>query len=186
LLFSWRGFRERVTGVLHLDEAPSRLAASLAVGVFIGITPFYLLHTVLAILVALACRLNMAATITGTWINLPWFAPFVYAFSLKLGEAVLSGNLTQVWSFGELSDAAHALLQTGARQHAGNFVRMLWDAMFAASKPLFVGTTILGLVVGTVTYFVALEAIREVRRLRHRTHRIADGPDSRPTRDSRR
>jgi len=77
----------------------------------------------------------MAATITGTWINLPWFAPFIYAFSLKLGEAVLSGNFTLLWSFGELTAAAHALLQVSAREHAGNFVQMLWDAMFAASKP---------------------------------------------------
>ena len=181
MLFSWHRFRERVTGILHLDEAPSRLAASVAVGVFIGLTPFYFLHTLLAILVALVFRLNIAATITGTWINLPWFAPFIYAFSLKLGEAVLSGNFTLLWSFGELTAAAHALLQVSARQHAGNFVQMLWDAMFAASKPLFIGTTIVGLVVGTVTYFVTLEAIREIRRLRHRAARTADGRDGRPT-----
>jgi uncharacterized protein (DUF2062 family) len=181
VLLSWRRFRERVTSIFHLDEEPSRLAASMAVGVFIGITPFYFLHTLLAILVALACRLNLAATITGTWINLPWFAPFLYAFSLKLGEAVLSGNLTSVWSLGELTEASHALLQISAREHAGNFVNMLWDAMFAASKPLFVGTTIVGVVLGTVTYFVALEAIREVRRLRHRAARSADRPDARRT-----
>ncbi len=41
MLFSWGRFRRRVTAVLHLDESPSRLAASIAVGVFIGITPFY-------------------------------------------------------------------------------------------------------------------------------------------------
>ncbi|MGH7318966.1 MAG: DUF2062 domain-containing protein [Candidatus Rokuibacteriota bacterium] len=177
-MLSWRRIRQRVTSILHLDEEPSRLAASMAVGVFIGLTPFFFLHTLLAITIALIFRLNLAATITGAWTNLPWFAPFVYAFCLKLGEAVLSGNVGLVWSFGELAEAAMALLQTSAREHAGNFVQMLWDAMFAASKPLFVGTTIVGIVVGTVTYFVTLEAILEIRRLRHRAHRAPDSADA--------
>ena len=28
-------------------------------------------------------------TITGTWLNLPWFAPFVYAGAVKLGAWML-------------------------------------------------------------------------------------------------
>ena len=179
MLFSWRRFRERVTGVLHLDESPSRLAASIAVGVFIGTTPFFFLHTLLAVLVALLFRLNMAATITGAWINLPWFAPFVYAFCLKLGEAVLSGDVRLAWSFGELAEAAGAFLQTGAREHAGNFVQMFWDALFVASKPLFVGTTIVGAVAGIATYFIALGAIREIRHLRHLSHPAVGAPGDR-------
>ncbi|HLE43655.1 MAG TPA: DUF2062 domain-containing protein [Methylomirabilota bacterium] len=179
MLFSWRRFRERVTGVLHLDESPSRLAASIAVGVFIGTTPFFFLHTLLAVLVALLFRLNMAATITGAWINLPWFAPFVYAFCLKLGEAVLSGDVRLAWSFGELAEAAGAFLQTSAREHAGNFVQMFWDALFVASKPLFVGTTLVGGVAGIATYFIALGAIREINHLRRLAHPVAKAPGDR-------
>ncbi len=161
--------------MLHLDESPSRLAASIAVGVFIGITPFFFLHTLLAVVVALVFRLNVAATITGAWINLPWFAPFVYAFSLELGAAVLSGNVGLAWRVGELADAAGALLQTSARQHAGNLVHMFWNALSVASKPLFVGTTIVGTVAGVATYFVALGAIREIRHLRQLSHPSAQG-----------
>ncbi len=176
MLFSWRRFRARVTTVLHLDESPSRLAASIAVGVFIGTTPLFFLHTLLAVLIALLFRLNMAATITGAWINLPWFAPFVYAFCLKLGEAVLSGDVRLAWRFGELAEAAGAFLQTSAREHAGNFVQMFWDALFVASKPLFVGTTIVGAVAGVATYFIALGAIREIHHLRHLAHPAAKPP----------
>lgn len=179
MLFSWRRFRERVTDVLHVDESPSRLAASIAVGVFIGISPFFFLHTLLAIGIALVFRLNMAATVTGAWINLPWFAPFVYAFCLELGEAVLSGDVRLAWSFGELAEGAIAFLQISAREHAGNFLQMFWDALFVASKPLFVGTTIVGSIAGIVTYFVALGAIREIHHLRHLAHprkRAGDQP----------
>jgi uncharacterized protein (DUF2062 family) len=112
----------------------------------------------------------MAATITGSWINLPWFAPFIYAFCLKLGEAVLSGDFRLAWRVGELTEAATAFLQTSAREHAGTFFQMMWDAFFVASTPLFVGTTIVGVTAAVVTYFVALGAIREIRHLRHLAH----------------
>lgn len=179
MLFSWRRFRERVTDVLHLDEEPSRLAMAMAVGVFIGFTPFYGLHTLLALAAAFVFRLNKAATITGGWINLPWFAPFVYGFCLKLGEAILSGNLS--WSgLGSLAEAAAAYLRSSPREHAGHFWGMLWRMMFEASLPLFVGTTVVGLVLGTVTYFITLEAVREIRRLGHRTRGTAT-PGTRPS-----
>lgn len=172
MLFSWRRFRERVTTVLHLDEEPSRLAAGMAVGVFIGITPFYGLHTLLALLAAFVFRLNKAATITGAWVNLPWFAPFVYGFCLKLGEAVLSGDFSGFsWSsLSGLAEAAGAYLRAGPREHAGNLWQIVWEMLFIASKPLFVGTTLVGVTLGIATYFITLEAVRDIRRLRHRIH----------------
>lgn len=175
-----------MTAVLHLDESPSRLATSMAVGVFIGMTPFFFLHTVLAVIVALIFRLNMAATITGAWFNLPWFAPFLYAFCLKLGEAILSGNIGLIWSFGELTEAALALLHTSAREHAGNFVQMFWDALFVASKPLFIGTTVVGLVAAVTTYFVTLAAIKEIRLLSHLAPVPPGGSDGNPSSGERR
>ena len=172
MLLSWRRFRERAKGVLHLDEEPSRLAASMAVGVFIGITPFYGLHTLLALAAALVLRLNKVATVTGAWINLPWFAPFVYGFCLRLGEAILGGDFsTFSWaSVTALAEGARAYLHASPRESAGDLWRLVWDMLFVASKPLFVGTLVVGVVAGVVTYFVTLEAIRDVRRLRQRLH----------------
>lgn len=170
-----------MTDVLHLDEEPSRLAMGMAVGVFIGFTPFYGLHTLLALAAAFVFRLNKAATVTGAWINLPWFAPFVYGFCLKLGEAILSGNIS--WSgLGTLTEAAAAYLRSSPREHAGHLWEMLWRMMFEASLPLFVGTTVVGLVLGTATYFITLEAVREIRRLRQRA-RGSGAPDVRPSRE---
>jgi uncharacterized protein (DUF2062 family) len=179
VLFSWRRFRERVTGVLHLDEEPSRLAAGMAAGVFIGVTPFYGLHTLLALVAAYMFGLNKAATITGAWINLPWFAPFVYGFCLHLGEAVLTGD----WSSFSLASVLGlaAYLRASPRETATTLYQVVWDMLFVASKPLFVGTTIVGLVLAVVAYFVTLEAVRDVRRLRARMH-SAHGPVAGPPR----
>ncbi len=177
MVFSGHRFRERLTSVLHLDEDPSRLAMGMAVGVFIGVTPLYGLHTLLALAAAALFRLNKAATITGAWLNLPWFAPFVYGFSLKLGEAILSGDFSISWS--SLASLAEAL-RASPREQADNLVellwsmpRKLWEMMFDVSKPLFVGTTVVGLVLGAVTYLLTLEAVREIRRLGHHSRSVS-------------
>jgi uncharacterized protein len=75
----------RLGTLLHLDDPPGKIALALAVGVFIGCTPFWGLQTLLSAAVAWACRLNRAAAITGTWLNLPWIAPLVYGAALKVG-----------------------------------------------------------------------------------------------------
>jgi hypothetical protein len=79
---------DRLRPLLHLEDAPWRIALSLAVGVFISFTPFWGLQTVLSLVLAAVFRLNKAATLAATWINLPWFAPFVYAGALTLGGAL--------------------------------------------------------------------------------------------------
>lgn len=86
-----RGVVERFRHVLRFDDPPWRLALSLAVGVFISFTPFYGLQTLLSIGVAVVCRLNRAATVAGAWLNLPWFAPLIYAGAVKVGGAVVPG-----------------------------------------------------------------------------------------------
>jgi uncharacterized protein (DUF2062 family) len=86
---SVRALRERARALLHLDDPPWRVALALAVGVFISFTPFLGFQTLLALLVAGICRLNAAVVVTGTWLNLPWFMPFVYAGGLKVGALLL-------------------------------------------------------------------------------------------------
>ncbi|HEY2996656.1 MAG TPA: DUF2062 domain-containing protein [Methylomirabilota bacterium] len=75
----------RLAALLPHDESPWRVALALAVGVFISFTPFWGVQTLLALLIATVARLNRAVTVAGTWLNLPWFAPFVYAGAVKLG-----------------------------------------------------------------------------------------------------
>jgi uncharacterized protein (DUF2062 family) len=88
-MMGWRLWKARLGALLQLDESPRRTAAALAVGVFLSFTPFWGFQTLLALLLATVFRLNRAVTVTGTWLNLPWFAPFVYAGAVKLGALML-------------------------------------------------------------------------------------------------
>ena len=143
----------RFRGALHLDDSPWRLALSLAVGVFISFTPFYGLQTLLAIGVAVAVRLNRAATVTGTWLNLPWFAPVVYAGALRLGTLVVP----------DPAGVRGAWLERFLSQPGSLSWRDLPVLLDHISLPLFVGTSVLGGAAGIVTYVVSFRLISRRR-----------------------
>lgn len=162
-----RGMVKRLRGLCHLDDAPWEIALGLATGVFISCTPFYGLHTLMALGAAFALRVNKLSTVTGAWLNLPWFAPFVYGFSLKAGEFILSGGEglkgLRERSFFDLSASISPYL---SMWKAGEGFLASSKLLFTVSKPLFVGTTAVGFVAAAITYVVALWAITQARRRR--------------------
>jgi uncharacterized protein len=146
--------RRRLRALLHLEDPPWRIALALAVGVFISCTPFYFFQTLLALLVATLFRLNKVATVAGTWLNLPWFAPFVYAASLRVGALILPDR-----------DATSGEALAVLLRHSGG---VSWneaaELLRSVSAALLVGTTIVGALAGAATYVVALRLIRARRR----------------------
>lgn len=72
--------------LFHHHVEPGRLAFAVALGVFIGMTPFYGLQTIVAIALAGLLRLNLTAAVLGTQISNPLFAPFVIAASVWVGD----------------------------------------------------------------------------------------------------
>jgi uncharacterized protein (DUF2062 family) len=99
--------------------------------------------------VAVVFRLNRAATLTGTWLNLPWLAPLVYGAALKVGTLVLPDphGLRGAWLDYFL-------------EHPSSFEWADYVALFRElSAALLVGTTVVGGVAAAVTYAVALAFI---------------------------
>src|SRR6267378_5143660 len=107
-----RAIIARLSAVLRLDDPPWRVALALAVGVFLSCTPFYGLQTLLSLAVATIFRLNKAVTMTGTWLNLPWFAPLVYGFALRIGAFVVpdlhGADLAEIAELLQMSSALSA------------------------------------------------------------------------------
>ena len=166
MLLSWKKWKIRFKAILHLDDAPWKIALGLSVGVFISFTPFYGLHTVMAILAALLLRLNKVTTVTGAWLNLPWFAPFHYALSLRVGEFILSsGHTLPVIQDKGLRELAALIRPFLSLDKLGEGFLASSKLLFMVSMPLLVGTTVVGLVAGVTTYLLALAATRKIRRL---------------------
>lgn len=81
--------RQNLRRILELDGHPARIAAGFGIGVFISFTPFFGIHTPLAIVCALLFRLNKAATITGAWVNTPVTVVPALIASHEIGRLIL-------------------------------------------------------------------------------------------------
>ena len=149
-----RRLSDRLRAVLELDDPPPRIASALAVGVFVGCTPFVGVQTLLSLVIALAFRLNRAATVAGTWLNLPWLMPLVYGAAFKIGTLVVPDpdGLRRAWL-------------TYLVEHPSG---LRWSDLGALlehlSIPLLVGTTVVGGLAALITYAIALAALRAIRR----------------------
>jgi uncharacterized protein (DUF2062 family) len=71
---------------------PGRLALAVFVGVMIGSSPFYLLHTGLVLLAAFALRLNKLAVWIASNVSFPLVAPLLVFASVQTGHALLHGE----------------------------------------------------------------------------------------------
>lgn len=88
--------------VLESDGSNRTKAFSVALGIFIGLSPFWGLHTLLVISLAVLFKLNKVLAFVASNISLPPFIPFIIAASLFLGAPFVQGDsniLTQELNF---------------------------------------------------------------------------------------
>ncbi|WP_335965244.1 DUF2062 domain-containing protein [Galbibacter sp. PAP.153] len=83
-----------VEDFLHNYDSPKKKALSMALGTFIGISPFWGFHSVIVILLAIFFNLNKVIAFTFSNISLPPFIPFVVLASLYTGNFVLGQKTT--------------------------------------------------------------------------------------------
>ncbi|PHS67646.1 MAG: glycosyltransferase [Flavobacterium sp.] len=88
--FKKKGIRRFVKEeLLGSNDTPLKKAQSIALGVFIGLTPFWGFHTILAISLALFFRLNKAISFAFSNVSFPPFIPFIVFLSIKIGGMIL-------------------------------------------------------------------------------------------------
>ncbi|WP_298474463.1 DUF2062 domain-containing protein [uncultured Maribacter sp.] len=88
--FKKKGFKQFLKeDVLQSDDSPRKKAFSIALGIFIGLSPLWGLHTVLVISLAVFFRLNKVIAFAFSNVSLPPFIPFVLYASSKIGQFLL-------------------------------------------------------------------------------------------------
>ncbi|MBU1183446.1 MAG: DUF2062 domain-containing protein [Pseudomonadota bacterium] len=109
-----------IENVKQLNGDPHYIATGMSIGIFIGITPTFPFHTVLALTLAYILRASKAAAAIGVWIGNPLTIPFIYLGSYKTGALILGTSIpfdTKYTTFTELTklgiDATLALLMGG-------------------------------------------------------------------------
>ncbi len=71
--------------VLGSNDSPRKKAFSIALGLFIGLSPFWGLHTLLVLGLAFLFKLNKPIAFAFSNISLPPFIPFILYFSIQIG-----------------------------------------------------------------------------------------------------
>jgi uncharacterized protein (TIGR03546 family) len=85
-----RRIREFYEKFISLKGKPASLAAALATGVFVGVTPTIPFHTVIIVIIGLLFRLNITAAYLGSWlISNPVTIPLLYLSQYELGRFLL-------------------------------------------------------------------------------------------------
>ena len=102
-------FRRAVPLLLKEHSDPSRMAAAVFVGTFVGSSPLYGLHYVIVIFLAVFLRLNKVVAWLATNVSFPAFAPLIAFASIQIGSALTTGAFVERSVFDRLS--ATALLQ---------------------------------------------------------------------------
>ncbi len=147
--------------ILRISATPHEVALGVAVGVFLACSPFFGLHIILAIFFSWLLRANFAAAIIGTIFSNPLtFLLIVMAdykvgyFCLSLFSDVKEISLSQIRAlFNSLTLSNLSLLFKGA-----------WDTIMS---PMILGGTLLGIVLGGLSYIGVYRATIRFKQKRY-------------------
>ncbi len=156
----WRQQGARIREVLHFGDDPRKIAGGLAVGTFISFSPYYGLHTLMALAAAIVFRLNVAATLVGAWLVIPPAIPVTMAFSLQVGWLLVGRPVRG-------HPAAH-----------GVSALALWARLSRHLWPLVVGTTVVGLAAAVLAYILAFQAVVRIRTARAASAQVGESKPS--------
>ncbi|TVQ10359.1 MAG: DUF2062 domain-containing protein [Leptolyngbya sp. DLM2.Bin27] len=142
---------------LRLQGSPEQLTRGLAAGIFSGCFPLFGFQTILGIGVATVLRGNRLMAAAATWISNPFTYVPIFAFNYQVGHWVLGGGSTQVF---DDPDTLRSWMDLGTE----------------VSVRLMLGSTVVGVVAGVVSYFIGLPLIIRVRsrRLARQQQKLQD------------
>ncbi len=138
-----------IVGLLGNHRSPREIALALALGVWIGVSPFWGFHTLMAIGLSIVFRLNAAAVLLGTMISNPWCAPVIIIMSLELGVLLLRKDP----SFLSLERISQFIAHP------------TWDKAYQELLvPYLVGSLVLGTTIALLTFWISLWVARRAVR----------------------
>jgi uncharacterized protein (DUF2062 family) len=137
------------------QESPERVAAALALGVAIGLSPFIGFHFLMAIVLASIFRLSRLDTVVGSLVGNPWTLPPFFAVGYRVGRALLGYDASRV-----------PPLQWERILHQDFWIAFRGPGFRPRLTSFLVGTTLLAIVIALAAYWILLAALR----LYHQRH----------------
>lgn len=130
--------------IFSVKDSPHRISIAFALGIFIGMSPLFGVHTLLGLMVAYIFRLNKLVTIVGVYVTNPWTIIPIYSFSTWVGAKCLGINKI-------LPDIDWKHITFGALMN--DFSPLL--------MPFIVGTVLIGVLSSIVSYLIVYRLIKK-------------------------
>ena len=142
----------KIWEVLKEKDPPHKIALGLALGIFIGFLPIMGIQMAVVTVFALPLRGNLKAALAGVWISNPLTFIPLYWGNYLFGKLFYPVSSISWRNFaGEMSRAAN-WDWTAIKASIGSVLHMGADLLV----PLWLGSAILGIVFGVLTYFITV------------------------------
>ena len=137
--------KERFLGLCRSNSSSREIALGMAIGVFIGITPTYGFHFIMAFIVAFTMKhVNKVAIFLGINISLPPTIPFITWAGYSLGRVMLGSNAYPALGWED-------------------FKHFSYNDFFNFFYALLAGSLILGIALSALTYYLTLWYLKRRR-----------------------
>lgn len=145
--------------VLHVDDTPHRIALGVAIGLFVTWTPTIGLQMVLALALCTLLRANKAVGLPFVWISNPLTILPIYYPSYALGLSLIPGRQPKTWAHWNQMVREVFGSDLGWWDRTVEFWRFALDV----AVPLWLGSLIMGTIIGVAAYSVTYRAVIRYR-----------------------
>lgn len=171
LLWPRTGWRRAVEYLLHrirrLPGTPYSIAAGLACGAALSMTPLIGVHFFLAAAIAWLIRANVIASMFGTIIGNPWTFPLIWIGSYRLGQWLLGADGSLPSDQGGFSAMFSVLVRSLIEGDGTLFVTQVWPIWW----PMILGSIPLTIFMAVLVYVAFYRPI-ELYQLRRKAVRM--------------
>ncbi len=172
VLWPRTGWRRALEYLLHrvrrLPGTPYSIAAGLACGAAMSMTPFIGAHFFMAAALAWLIRANVIASMFGTIVGNPWTFPLIWIGSFQIGQWMLGGEDYVPSNEGSFTGMFSALVQSLIEGDGDLFATQVWPVWL----PMILGCIPISIVVGLLVYAAFYRPI-EIYQMRRRSRRAA-------------
>jgi uncharacterized protein len=132
---------------LKIRGQPREIALGFALGLFVGMTPFIGLHTVMAVPLAALLKWNKISAAVAVWFTNAATAPFIYSITYIVGAHIVGIKKVFSWKDIESLSAVYRLIL--------HTPEMIWA--------MVIGGVVLGLPLAVAGYYLAFFVVGRYR-----------------------
>jgi uncharacterized protein (DUF2062 family) len=143
--------------LLHANDSPHRIALGAGLGLFVAWTPLIGLHILIVLALAFLLRANKFVAIASVWVSNPFTFIAIYYPNYLLGGALLRSfnpqrqvsdqQIREMFSRLDMQALIYGFFHT-------EFWQNLFDLLWMRGPELWIGSVIMGSVVGLIGYLI--------------------------------